>query len=312
MIKDFIIGEGALPIDGEVLPDEHLQDNLYLLDANGIIVSCREARSLLKIGDNFFHQLSTDSAELRALERTLTQGEDSMYLMQCGPLPVLLIRYLWRGNRTLLAVVPRKELAQPLRTPGAYAEILFPRELAFSPLSASKIMPVDERVYREAQEWIGPYRCMRAANEEHVSGVVGLRQFLISRTVGIAKRCGVRVLYYYSGIGYATVQNVNYPLLIADLVAVIMGASRTGREQTVYLSIERAGELDPVIYARVYLEGKEPLSELDWPRQSLSLSGAELSLFEDAAQSGLWHVRLPICAPALETMELRASLTLKR
>lgn len=313
MIKDFIIGEGALPIDGEVLPDENLsQDNLYLLDADGIIVSCREVRPILKIGDNFFHQLGTDPAELRALERTLGQGEDTMYLMQCGPLPVLLIRYLWRGNRTLLAVVPRKELAQPLRTPGAYAEILFPRELALSPLSASKIMPADEAVYRAAQEWIGPYRCMRAASEEHVSGAIGLRQFLMSRTVGIAKRCGVRVLYHYGGIGYATVQNVNYPLLIANLVAVMMSVKRTGQEQTVYLSIERAGELDPVIYARVYLDGKESLTELDWPRQSLSLSGAERSLFEDVAQSGLWHVRLPICVPALETMELRASLTLKR
>lgn len=311
MIKDFIIGEVALSVDGEVLPGK-LQDNLYLLNASGIIVCCREARPLLKIGDDFFGELGTDPAELRALERTLGYGEDTMYLMQCGPLPVLMIRYLWRGNKTLLAVIPRKELAQPLRAPGAYAEILFSHELAFSPLSASKIMPVDERVFREAQEWIGPYRCMRAASEEHVSGAMGLRQFLISRTVGIAKRCGVRALYYYSGIGYATVQNVNYPLLIADLVAVMMGAGRVGREQTVYLSIERTEAFDPVIYARVYLEGKELLSELDWPRQSRSLSGAEFSLFEDAAQSGLWHVRLPVCVPKLEEMELRASLTLKK
>ena len=313
MIKDFIIGEGALSVDGEALPDEQLlQDNLYLLDANGIIVSCREARPLLKIGDDFFGELGTDPAELRALERTLGQGEDTMYLMQCGPLPVLLIRYLWRGNRTLLAVVPRKELAQPLRTPGAYAEILFPRELAFSPLSASKIMPVDERVFREAQEWIGPYRCMRAANEEHVSGALGLRQFLISRTVGIAKRCGVRVLYYYSGIGYATVQNVNYPLLIADLVEVMMSVRCKAREQTVHLSIEREGERDPMIYARFYLDQVVQPPEFNCSRRPASLSGAKLSLFEDAAQSGLWHVRLPICMPELEAMELRASLMLKR
>ncbi len=312
MIKDFIIGEGALSVDGEVLPDEQLlQDNLYLLDANGIIVSCREARPLLKIGDDFFGELGTDPAELNALIRTLEAGEDTMYLMQCGPLPVLLIRYLWRGNKTLLAVIPKKELVQPLRTPGAYAEILFPHELAFSPFSASKTMPVDERVFREAQEWIGPYRCMRAASEEHVSGAMGLRQFLISRTIGIAKRCGVRALYYYSGIGYATVQNVNYPLLIADLVAVMMSAGCVGREQTVYLSIEREGERDPMIYARVYLDGKEPLSELDWPCRSRSLSGAEFSLFEDAVQKGLWHVRLPICTPKLELTELRAGLTLK-
>ena len=312
MIKDFIIGEGALSVDGEVLPDERLQDNLYLLDAKGIIISCREARPLLKMGDDFFGQLGTDAAELNALIRTLEAGEDTMYLMQCGPLPVLMIRYLWRGNRTLLAVIPRKELAQPLRTPGAYAEILFPRELAFSPFSASKIMPADERVFREAQEWIGSYRCMRAANEEYTVGTLGLRQFLTLRTVSIAKLCGVRALYYYSGIGYVTVQRVNYPLLIADLVAVMMSVRCAAREQTVYLSIEREGERDPMIYARFYLDQEVQPPELNCSRRPASLSGAKLSLFEDAVQSGLWHVRLPICMPELEAMELRASLTLKK
>ena len=307
MIKDFIIGESALPIDGEVLPEAALQqDNLYLLDERGSIISCREARPLLTMGGNFFSQLGVAAAELKELARTLDEGKDTMYLMQCGPVPVLVIRYLWRGNRTLLAVIPGKELARQLRTPGAYAEILFPQDLAFSPLSASKIAPLDETVYREAQEWIGPYRYMRAASEEHVSGAGNLMQFLISRTVGIAKRCGVRALYYYSGIGYVTVQNVNYPLLIANLVAVMMSVKRAGREQTVYLSIEREGGRDPVIYARFYLDGELQLPELDRAQRAVSSRGATFSLFGDAAQNGLRHVRFSICAPMLEAMELRA------
>ena len=306
MIKDFVIGEGALPVDGEANgANVAARDNLYLLDGMGTVLLASEVRALVPEGKNLFAELGTAAPELNALRRTLAEGEDTMYLMQCGAVPVLLVRYLWRGNRTLLAVIPDKDLAQALRRPAAYAGVLFAGELAFSPLSASKSMPADERVYRAAQEWISPYRALRAASEEHAVGVRDLLSFLVSRTVRLAEVCGVRALYYYSGIGYATVCNINYPLLMASLSAAMMAVRCLAKEKTAYFSIEREGDKDPLIYVRLYPEGEGEQAALHQLPHSISAQEGELLCFSHPSIAGASNIRFSICQKPLEALEVR-------
>ena len=306
MIKNFTVGEGAFPADGEYIPKEHeLQDNLYLLSESGEVISSREVRALVAVGENLFTALGTDAAERRALFRTLAERLDTMYLMQCGPVPVLVMRYLWRGNRTLLAAVPRGALATALRTPAAYGGVLFPQDLDFSPLSASRMMPPDETVFRMASEWISPYRFLRAVNEEIEANPIYLMQFLKSRTLALARMCDVRAVYYYSGISYATVLNINYPRLMAGLVSVMMAVRRIGVERTAHFSIERQGDEDPTILVSFYIEGdKRPVEVFCGADAKLGIE--RVWFFENPAEKGLYHVRFSFCTPPIEETELRA------
>ncbi len=301
MIKEFTVGEGAFPVDGEFIPEGTLQDNLYLVNENGTVLASREARPLAVVGTDPFAELGTDLAERRALFRTLAVGADTMYLMQCGPLPLLVMRYLWRGNRTLLCAVPPLPLAKALRTPAAYGGVLLPRELDLSPLSASRTTPPDEEVFRAALEWLSPCRFLRAASEESVARPTDLMPFLKSRTLALARMCGVHALYYYSGIGYATVINVSHPRLVASLAAAML-AMRGAREQTAHFSIERKGDGDPTLTVTFYPEGDlrgiEHLVRGDEHGQN--------ALFENPASRGLYHLRLGFCTPPREATGLRA------
>jgi len=305
MIKNFIVGEGAFPVDGELIPDEReLQDNLYLLNEAGEVISSREVRPLLRVGQNLFAALGTEDGEWRKLSHTLAERFDTMYLMQCGPVPVLMMRYLWRGNRTLLAAVPRGSLAVALRTPAAYAGVLFPQDLDFSPLSASKRMPADETVFRMAGEWAAPYRFLRAAYEEHEARSLQLMQFLKSRTLALARMCGVHALYYYSGIGYATILNVNYPRLMAGLAAIMMAVRRVAAEKTAHFAIEREGEGDPVLLVSFYAHDDARPPELFCGADAGE--GTKISFFANPTEKGLYHVRFPFCTPPVEVTGLRA------
>lgn len=301
MIKEFTVGEGAFPVDGEYIPESTLQDNLYLVDQNGTVLASREARPLAAVGTDLFAELGTDPAERRALFRTLTAGADTMYLMQCGPLPLVVMRYLWRGNRTLLCAVPPVVLAKALRTPAAYGGVLLPRELELSPLSATRMMPPDEEVFRVALEWLAPYRFLRAASEESMAKPTELLPFLKSRTLALARMCGVRALYYYSGIGYATVINVSHPRLVASLAAAML-AMRDAREQTAHFSIERKGDGDPTLTVTFYPEGEmHGVAHLIGGDEN-----GQNALFENPASRGLYHLRLGFCTPPREQTGLRA------
>ncbi len=306
MIKNFTLGEGAFSADGEVLPDgATLQDNLYLLNKACVVISAREVRPLVSVGENFFAALDTNKRELEALQRELSDWNDTMFLMQCGPLPVLVMRYLWRGDRTLLVAVPRGALAKALRTPAAYDGVLFPMDLTFSPFSAAKMMPPDEKVFRAAQEWIAPYRFLRAANEESVGGAHNLMQLLVSRTIALARLCGVRALYYYSDMLYTTVINVNYPLLMARLSAVMMAVRRVAKEQTAHFTIKREGDGDPVIHVSFYLDTACELPELVCGSRLADDGGHGISFFANHTVKGLYHIQFSFCSKPSEQMGLR-------
>ena len=305
MIEKFTVANTPFPLDGELIPEGSAGDNLYLLAEDGTVLSLREARPLLKVGENLFTAFSTSEAEYKALSCALKEQFDTMYLMQCGPVPVLLMRYLWRGNHTLLAAVPDLPLAKALRTPAAYNGVLFPQDLHFSPLSSSRMMPADEEVFRMASEWIAPYRFLRAAKEEHEADAPGLKQFLKSRTLALARMCDVHVLYYYSGIGYATVLNVNYPKLMAALAATMLAVREAAREQTAYFSIERNGEEDPFLTVSFYLdEERVPggIAHLLYMGQSHE----NAALFVSPHDKNFYHLRIPFCTKPVEDMGLYA------
>ena len=307
MIKNFTIGEGAFAADGEWTADAGSQDNLYLLDKNGTVLAARESRALLGVGDNLFAEFGVAAAEQDALSRSLAVREDTMCFMQCGPVPVLVIRYLWRGNHTLLAAVPPAPLAKALRTPGAYAGVLFPDDLAFSPLSASRVMPPDETVFRLAQDWISPYRFLRAAVEESKPGTAHLMQFLKMRTLALARLCDVHALYYYSGISYVTVLNVNYPKLISALSAAMLFAYDIAKERTAHFTVERRGDENPYLVVSFYKDPETALSALE----HLAAKG-EMTLFESPFEKGLYHLHIPFCTPPMECMGLRSPIWMKK
>ena len=117
------------------------KDNLYWLDENGCVLALRATQSTLTVGARFFEALHTATAERQALYRTLACGKQGLYLMQCGAAPVLILRYPYAADRTLLALIPDEPLFTALRTPAAYfADASLMCEVELSPLSASRHM----------------------------------------------------------------------------------------------------------------------------------------------------------------------------
>ncbi len=299
----------AFPIggiaDGTVSP---LRDNLYLLDGAGNVISSRAVRKIPATGTNFWRELDTMRGELNALCRTLLRGTKSNYLMQCGPVPVLVIRYPYAADLSLLAVIPEGEMAQVLRTPAAYDGCLYD-ELQFSPLSASKRMPYDAEICHQVRRWLLPYMCAIGNDGARNEKSYALMQILIARTFRLAHLCGVRAQYDFSAIGYATVEGVNYSLLTAQLIAVMFLAMRAAKDKRVGFSLERAGCAAPVLYARMYLENAaDPLPELASLYHTAASRGLLFEAGFDPARRGLLHLKFEFCAEELSVQQLRAYL----
>ena len=149
--------EAAFPMSAVCDGTQELHaDTLYLLDADGTVLSFRGKREMPALGTCFFKELSTTKAELDALSRTLASGETAPYLMQCGPIPVLVLPYVSRGAPYLLAAIPEGEMALALRTPAAYGEYLR-GELKLSPRSLARSMPYDQTTCNLIRDWLHPY-----------------------------------------------------------------------------------------------------------------------------------------------------------
>lgn len=308
-MQDLLVEDIVLPIGGIADGTVNVQqDSLYLLDGEGTVVSCRSLRQIPATGTNFWRELSAARGEVNALYRTLARGERSMYLMQCGPLPVLVMRYPYRANLSLLAAIPAGELAQALRTPAAYDGHLC-RDLQLSPLSVAKRMPYEQEICSKAREWFLPYLRTIARDGSRCEEASTLLQILTARTFRVAHLCGVRAEYDFGGIGYGTVEGVDYALLTAQLFAVMLIAARAARDKYVYLSVERAAGTAPVIYARMCLaDATDPLPELTSLRRTAALRGITFEAFFDPARQGLLHLRFSFCSTEISVQQLRASL----
>lgn len=305
-MSEMLMFESVFPIGGVADGREAVFcDNIYLLNSEGTVLSCRATRKMPVIGSNFFAELDTARGELTALSRSLARGERGAYLMQCGPLPVLVMRYPFTADGSLLVAIPEGELAVALRTPAAYDGKLFP-DLQFSPLSATKEMPYRQEIFEAAKKWILPYLRVVARDGERHEEASELMQILIARTFRLASLCGVRAEYDFSGIGFASVRGVDYSLMTAELLAVMMLANRAATDKLVLVSLERAVGEDPTIYARMRLtDPADSLDELAALCRAARLRGIRFETFLDPERQGMLHLRLGFCAAELSVQQLR-------
>lgn len=279
-------------------------DTLYLLDENGTVLSFRGKREMPARGTCFFKELGTAKAELDALSRTLAGWGTEPYLMQCGPVPVLVLCYVSRSVPYLLAVIPEGELGQALRTPASYAGYLY-RELKLSPHSLARSMPYDQATCNWIRDWLHPYMRVfwREGLRREEASV--LMQILTARTYRLAKLCGVRAAYDFSGIGLGSIENVDYKLLAAQLSAVMLLAARVAKNREIGFLIERGEDEAPVVYVRMIAEvGEDPLPELKHLREQAALHAAVFKWEFDAARKML-HIHFSFCTPEISVQELR-------
>ena len=308
-MSEMLTFENVFPIGGVADGREAtFCDNIYLLNGEGTVLSCRATRKMPVIGSNFWRELDTARGEMTALSRSLARGERGAYLMQCGPLPVLVMRYPFSATECLLAAIPEGELAVALRTPAAYDGKLFP-ELQFSPFSAAKEMPYRHEIMCAAKEWILPYLRVVARDGERHEEASELMQILTARTYRLASLCGVRAEYDFSGIGFASVKGVDYALMTAELLAVMMLAHRAAVERLVLVSLERAMGEAPTIYARLCLsDPADSLAELADLRRAALLRGIRFETFLDPERQGMLHLRLAFCTAEISVQQLRAPI----
>ena len=279
-------------------------DTLYLLDRSGTVLSFRGERELPALGTGFFKELGATKAELESLSHTLTKRETEPYLMQCGPVPVLVLRYVSCSVPYLLAVIPDGELGQALRTPAAYADYLG-GELKLSPRSLARSMPYDQATCNLIRDWLHPYIRVFYREGVRCEEASVLMQILTARTYRLARLCGVRAVYDFSGIGFGSIEGVDYKLLGAQLCAVMLLASRIAKNKEVGFLVERREGEAPVVYVRLIAElGEDPLPELKYLREAAAHRAAVFKWEFDAAQKML-HIHFSFCTPEISVQELR-------
>lgn len=304
--------EASLPIsavvDGTAVAHS---DSLYLLDDAGTVLSYRGERSQPSRGTCFWAELGTTRAELAALCRTLEKRETEPYLMQCGPVPVLVLRYPFYSAPYLLAVVPRGEVAQALRTPAAYEGYLY-RELKLSPHSLARKMPYDQEMCDRIRDWLHPYMCVFLREGKRREEASTLMQILMMRTFRLAKLCGVKAAYDFGGIGFGEIDGIDYKLLAAQQSALMLLAARAAKGRATSICVERDSNGVPVIYARMLLEdSQDALPELARLREVAISRGAIFKTEIHAAQEGVLHIRFSFCTPEISLQRLRNPFTIE-
>ena len=300
-----MIGEYTLPIGGVAEGQQVAHhDHLYLLDAKGTVISCRATRGMPAVGEEFFRVLGTSVAERRALYRALEGGLRGLYLMQCGPVPVLILCHLYRVDLSLVAVILDEPLFTALRTPAAYADYLF-AEVLLSPFSAARQMPFSEEICLAARDWMLPY--VRAIAHEGCAkeSAATLGQWLTLRTVRWANLIGVQAFYDFSGMGYAPVEDIDCAVLGADLLALLLACKRASSDGSLYLAAERDGYKAPTVYARFLLAGDALPPELEAAKRTSLLRGMRFSAYTDPTRKGLLHLRFSFCGAPIDLQELR-------
>lgn len=304
--------EASLPIsavvDGTAVAHS---DSFYLLDDAGTVLSYQGERSQPSCGTCFWMELGTTRAELAALYRTLEKRETEPYLMQCGPVPVLVLRYPFYSAPYLLAVVPHGEMAQALRTPAAYGEYLY-SELKLSPHSLARRMPYDQAMCDRIRDWLYPYMCVFLREGKRREEASTLMQILMMRTFRLAKLCGVKAAYDFGGIGFGEIDGIDYKLLAAQQSAVMLLAARAAKGKEIVIGIERNGVEAPVIYARMLLENSEDtLPELANLRKVAALRGATFETQLGVTQKEMLHIRFSFCTPEISLQGMRNPFIIK-
>lgn len=302
---DFMINDVMLSADGELdARGEILEGGYFLLSHTGTVLFANAAEGLPLVGEQFFEALGTVRGECDVLQKTLLRGAREPYLMQCGRTPVLLLRLPYCGNLTLLAAIPPKAVAQVLRYPAPYAEILgFP--IQFSPLSVAANAASDERAYVLIRDWLQTVMPAVGGTVLREENAVQLGNILQRRLCGLARFASLLVQFDFSTLSYGTVLGVDDALLAAILSAVLFSLSVVSRNRTVHIAAVRDGIGEVRLHVRFYSEATIPSDELTSLLQPLAFRGMTWQCYRDPAIMGLWHISLPLCAKELSLQQLR-------
>ncbi len=301
----FVIGNVILSSDGELdARGEALSGGCFLLSHTGKVLFARGATDLPLVGEQFFEALGTVKGERDVLEKTLLQGAREPYLMQCGKTPVLLLRLPYQGNLTLLAAIPPRAVAEALKNPSPYADILG-YAIKLSPLSLTVQAASDEFAYRLITEWLqavmpvvgGPLS--REEQARHLASV------LQRRLCALARFTGVLVQYDFSALSYGTVTGLDDALLVAMLGAVFCSLSPLARDGVLHIAAVRDSLGEPRLHIRIYTAEEMPPEGLAALLQSLAPRGMTWECYRDPAVADLWHIALPLCAKELSLQQLR-------
>ncbi|MBE6604709.1 MAG: hypothetical protein E7639_03260 [Ruminococcaceae bacterium] len=306
-MREQLTGNLSMPIGGMVQGSEAVHDdNLYWLDESGKVLAARATRAMPLVGESFFAALQASVAERRALYRTLECGKQGLYLMQCGPVPVLILRYPYAADRTLLALIPNEPLLTVLRTPAAYfADACLMREVELSPISASREMPLCEKTYQMLTAWLLPYFRLCAKEGKRRERPAELMQWLMFRTARIANAVGVDVQYDFGSVGYAEVGEVLYETLFVNILSLTLAAHRAASEGALYISVIREGVAAPKLYARMQLKEPTVPSEIEVACQALAVRGIPYRVWQDPVRQGLLHAELGFCGAPLSKQGMR-------
>jgi len=226
--------------------------------------------------------------------------------MQCGPVPVLILRYPYAADRTLLALIPNEPLLTVLRTPAAYfADACLMREVELSPISASREMPLCEKTYQMLTAWLLPYFRLCAKEGKRRERPAELMQWLMFRTARIANAVGVDVQYDFGSVGYAEVGEVLYETLFVNILSLTLAAHRAASEGALYISVIREGVAAPKLYARMQLKEPTVPSEIEVACQALAVRGIPYRVWQDPVRQGLLHAELGFCGAPLSKQGMR-------
>ncbi len=305
VLYDFMIKDVMLAADGELDARKVLSEGGYfLLSHTGNVLFANAAEGLPLVGEQFFEALGTARGECDVLQKTLLRGAREPYLMQCGRTPVLLLRLPYCGNLTLLAAIPPESVAQALRYPASYAEILgYP--IKFSPLSVAAIAPSDEHAYLLIRDWLQTVMPAVGGTVLREEKAIQLANVLQRRLCGLARFTGMLVQFDFSTLSYGTVLGVDDALLAAMLSAVLFALSALSLDRAVHIAAVRDSMGEPRLHVRVYSEEAIPSDELTALLQPLAFRGMKWQCYRDPAIMGLWHISLPLCAKELSLQQLR-------
>jgi hypothetical protein len=288
--------------DGRCGPFE---DSLFLLDAAGTVLGCRSNLESPVRGEDFFAALHTDPAEKTALFETLTAFTEDSYLMQCGDVPVLILRAGFPAARLLVAVVPPKRLHATLRSPAALVDALG-QHLILSPTSLRTYRAPREKPLDACNEWLIPYQqatFFTGSGKDHGNAVAYVLAGRISRLVAL---CGVLLEYDLSGIGGAPLPNADMRLLSATLTALFLLARRAAPTHGLSLYIERRGPDAPAVHAT--LQTSTPPGDFTELAGLAALAERRGMLFDvarDLKDPSLWHIAFTFCPKELSLQGVR-------
>ncbi|MBQ9097954.1 MAG: hypothetical protein IJY50_00810 [Clostridia bacterium] len=272
-------------------------ENLYLLDDSFHVLGVREAtnpeRPCLRQGDDFFAAFPLDPAEGNTLSRALRSLLGDSLLLEAGGRPVLIVTAFFARTRTLLAVVPEKELIPVLDCAAHWADILSEMHLQFSlNMLARKSKECCESDYRTLTGWLQRIQSPVFAQTLTNQGAEGIIAAIAYRLGAVASLCGCRLSYDLKGLGYTMLPSDNMDLLTGLAFSVFMAIRRIARDQQAVIEADRIYTDDPMLYVIFHrIPDDSPVVELEGLIHRASTTGETLCMYDDPKGTDMCYIQ---------------------